>query len=255
MRHWSLLAAVALVASTGATMAGRTTAASVPTPVTRPFVGPGVPPQRLATLLVAHEAYLEPTATAQPLQLVEPRRPLTGERTGLPVLAAQGGAKGTYWLHVMLPGRPDGRTGWIDEAGTLRTTTSFAVVVNTAKRELIVYQFGRPVRSTSVVVGKPLTPTPIGRFFVEEVVRLPSTAVGAPYAFALSARSNVLQEFDGGPGQIALHGLGNIGGVPGTAESHGCVRLESAMLTWMVTRIGPGVPVTVESGIAVRGDV
>ena len=55
----------------------------------------------------------------------------------------------------------------------------------------------------------------------------------------------MLQEFDGGPGQIAVHGLANIGGVPGTAVSHGCVRLANATMRWLVIRIGPGVPVTI----------
>ena len=35
---------------------------------------------------------------------------------------------------------------------------------------------------------------------------LDASAAGGPYALATSARSNVLQEFEGGPGQIALHG-------------------------------------------------
>ncbi len=48
---------------------------------------------------------------------------------------------------------------------------------------------------------------------------------GGPFALALSARSNALQEFEGGPGQIALHGRDNLGGVLGAAESHGCMRL------------------------------
>jgi lipoprotein-anchoring transpeptidase ErfK/SrfK len=55
----------------------------------------------------------------------------------------------------------------------------------------------------------------------------------------------VLQEFDGGPGQIAVHGLSNVGGVPGTATSHGCVRLTDAAMRWLVVRIGPGTPVTI----------
>jgi lipoprotein-anchoring transpeptidase ErfK/SrfK len=71
--------------------------------------------------------------------------------------------------------------------------------------------------------------------------------VGAPYALALSARSNVLQEFDGGPGQIGLHGLSNVGGVLGSAASHGCVRLDNATMRWLVFRVGPGVPVTITS--------
>jgi lipoprotein-anchoring transpeptidase ErfK/SrfK len=97
------------------------------------------------------------------------------------------------------------------------------------------------------IVGKGSTPTPRGEFFVEEVIQLPARAVGAPFAFALSARSNVLQEFAGGPGQIGLHGLGNIGGTLGTAVSHGCVRLDNGALRWLITRTGPGTPVTITS--------
>ena len=95
------------------------------------------------------------------------------------------------------------------------------------------------------MVGKPSTPTPLGRFFVEEAVTLSQQASGAPYALALSARSNILQEFDGGPGQIALHGTNNIGGILGTAASHGCIRLDTPAITWLAARIGPGVPVTI----------
>ncbi len=68
---------------------------------------------------------------------------------------------------------------------------------------------------------------------------------GAPYALALSARSRVLQEFEGGPGQIALHGVDNIGGPLGSALSHGCVRMSSADVTWLATTIGAGVPVSI----------
>ena len=78
-------------------------------------------------------------------------------------------------------------------------------------------------------------------------MRLSPGGVGAPYALALSARSDVLQEFDGGPGQIALHGTDNVGGVLGTAASHGCMRLDTASITWLATRLGPGTPVTIEA--------
>ncbi len=75
---------------------------------------------------------------------------------------------------------------------------------------------------------------------------LPGSA-GGPFALALSARSNVLQEFGGGSGQIALHGLAHLGGTPGTAVSHGCVRLDDPSIRWMAARIAPGVPVTITS--------
>jgi lipoprotein-anchoring transpeptidase ErfK/SrfK len=88
-------------------------------------------------------------------------------------------------------------------------------------------------------------PTPLGTFFVEEAVKMDAGAVGGPYALALSARSNVLQEFDGGPGQIAIHGRDNVGGTLGTAASHGCVRLADSAMRWLVGRLGAGTPVTI----------
>ena len=77
------------------------------------------------------------------------------------------------------------------------------------------------------------------------VVALSPSDGGAPFALATSARSQVLQEFAGGPGQIALHGTRNISGALGTAVSHGCIRLSPAAITWMARRIGGGIPLTI----------
>jgi lipoprotein-anchoring transpeptidase ErfK/SrfK len=205
------------------------------------------PAQALAVLLGSHAAMSAPDERSTVLQLVGARRPITGERTVLPVIGRRSGADGVGWLHVRLPGRPNGHTGWIRRRATDATRTSWHIVVDTSERRVTVYKQGRPVRVFKAVVGKPATPTPPGAFFVEEVVQLRAGDVGAPFALALSARSNVLQEYEGGPGQIALHGLTNVGGVLGTAASHGCLRLDNDAMRWLVIRIGPGVPVTIMS--------
>jgi lipoprotein-anchoring transpeptidase ErfK/SrfK len=225
----TLLAALALLA---AAWTGAALAHGVPAPAVKPT-------QRLTALLSAHEAFSKPSRESAPLGRVHARRPLTGERTVLPVLGARVG-----WLHVRLPGRPNGHTGWIRRQATILRTTDWHLVIETSRRRVIVYRKGHPIRVFKAVVGKPSTPTPHGEFFVEEAIQLRATDVGAPFALALSSRSNVLQEFDGGPGQIALHGLDNIGGVLGSAVSHGCVRLADSAMRWLVVRIGPGVPVS-----------
>jgi lipoprotein-anchoring transpeptidase ErfK/SrfK len=94
-------------------------------------------------------------------------------------------------------------------------------------------------------VGEPSTPTPRGQFFIEEALKLSSRDAGGPFALATSARSSVFQEFEGGPGQIALHGTNHLSGALGTAASHGCVRLGTGAITWMAGRIGAGVPLTI----------
>jgi hypothetical protein len=40
-------------------------------------------------------------------------------------------------------------------------------------------------------------------------------------------------------------GDGKTAGVLGTAASHGCIRLDTQAITWLATRIEPGVPVTI----------
>jgi lipoprotein-anchoring transpeptidase ErfK/SrfK len=148
----------------------------------------------------------------------------------------------------MLPGRPNGARGWIAEQGTTLTATGWQIVVNLHRRRLRVYRMGDLLRTFAAVVGKPSTPTPTGSFFVQETLQMAPGELGGPYALALSARSNALHEFEGGPGQIAIHGRGGLGGRLGAAESHGCMRLSTAAIGWLARRIGPGVPVTVLRG-------
>jgi lipoprotein-anchoring transpeptidase ErfK/SrfK len=203
------------------------------------------PTQELATLLSSHKALLRPFAGSASLGLVQARRPITEARTMLPVFAHKRSSDGRRWLRVGIPGRPNGRTGWISQRATVVTVTYWHVLVSTSSRRVSVYRRGRRVRAFNAIVGKASTPTPLGKFFVEESIKLPAGAVGAPFALALSARSTVLQEFAGGPGQIALHGLTNVGGTLGTAASHGCVRLDNGAMSWLVRRVGPGAPVTI----------
>jgi lipoprotein-anchoring transpeptidase ErfK/SrfK len=201
--------------------------------------------QRVVILERAHKVFSRPNHRSHRLQAVRELRPITGERTVLPLLTRTTGRDGREWLRVMLPGRPNGHTAWISPRYTRYSATPWRLRADLSARRITVFRSGRVVQRFRAVVGKPSTPTPHGRFFVEETVALGRAAVGAPFALALSARSNVLQQFDGGPGQIALHGLGNVGGVPGTAASHGCLRLDRRSISWLAARIGPGVPVTI----------
>jgi hypothetical protein len=198
--------------------------------------------QELAALASSHLVFSSPGGRS--FEQISATRPITGEQTVLPVLKSSGSGNGG-WLQVRLPGRPNGKVGWIDRTGTKLEYTRWRLVVSTRQRRVDVYDAGRRVRSFSTVVGAPATPTPVGQFFVEESVALKPSAVGYPYALALSARSDVIQEFAGGPGQIALHGLDNVGGTPGTAISHGCLRLDTRDITWLASHINPGVPVVV----------
>jgi hypothetical protein len=194
----------------------------------------------IATLHHPAAVYRAPSLHASTRRVLPLYTPLSHQRTSLPVLGRR-----RRFLHVLLPGRPNGHSGWILARKARTWTTPWHVVVDTRSKRLFVFDGRRIARSFPVVVGKPSTPTPRGRFFVEEAIILPRHSPGWPYAFALSARSKVFQEFDGGPGQIAIHGVYGIGGTPGSAESHGCIRATPRALAYMIHRFGTGTPVLI----------
>lgn len=201
--------------------------------------------QPLVVLLHDHLARSAPSAHAGRVEAVAARRPLTRSRTILPVLGRASGPRAGSWLRVRLPGRPNGHAGWISTNRTRQTSTPWRLKVILSARRITVYRGGHVRRQFRVVIGKPSTPTPRGAFFVEEALALSSYEPGGPFALATSARSNVFQEFEGGPGQIGIHGTNNLSGAPGSASSHGCIRLRPRAITWLARRIGAGVPLTV----------
>lgn len=205
-------------------------------PVTQPTV----------ILLQDHVAHATADRRARVIEPVAAVRPLTQVRTVLPVMGAVKGKDGNRWVHVRLPGRPSGHTGWILADQTIRSSTEWRLVVTVSKRQVAVYRDGLLRRTFSAVVPKPSTPTPYGQFFVEEALAIPGDH-GGPFALAISARSDIFQEFEGGPGQIAIHGTNGLSEPLGSAASHGCIRLSPEAITWLSKRIGGGVPVTVRA--------
>jgi hypothetical protein len=167
-------------------------------------------------------------------------RPITGERTVLPVIREIPG-----WDRVRLPQRPDDSTGWVSTNHTSAGSTPWMIYVNRAERKARIFHSGRLLRTFSVVVGRPSLPTPAGAFFVAEDIDEGDVVTG-PYALATSAYSNVLQEFEGGPGQVALHGRDGLPEPLGTASSHGCIRFANQAITWLAQRVTLGTPIDID---------
>ncbi len=96
-------------------------------------------------------------------------------------------------------------------------------------------------------MGKSTTPTPPGEYYLTELIR-PSNPDGVygPYAFGLSAFSETLKSFAGGPGQLGLHGTNEPDKV-GTDVSHGCIRLTNDVISKLARTLPLGTPVQIEA--------
>ena len=234
-RGISLLAPALLALGIGSVLVAPPRAAGARVPASQPLV----------VLLHDHVVRARPSSRAWRVEAVSARRPLTRVRTVLPVLGRAGGGPRSAWVRVRLPGRPNGHSGWITTLRTRLTATEWHVSVALSARRVTVYRNGRAKRRFRAVVGKPSTPTPRGRFFVEEALALSPESAGGPFALATSARSRALHEFDGGPGQVAIHGTDNLSGALGSAVSHGCIRLGTRAIAWLAGHVGSGVPLTI----------
>ncbi|MGH3007868.1 MAG: L,D-transpeptidase [Gaiellaceae bacterium] len=150
------------------------------------------------------------------------------------------------WLHVSLPTRPDHATAWIRVRSVYLRSTDYRLVVDPSRHQLRLYQGRDQLLASPIAVGKSLTPTPRGTYFIAYALRTgdPGGPFG-PYAFGLSAYSNVLTNFAGGDGEIGLHGT-NEPRLLGRSVSHGCIRVANRVISRLANLIPLGTPVTIQ---------
>jgi len=152
---------------------------------------------------------------------------------------------GPQWIDVALPTRPNGSTGWVLRSQVSLTADPYRVAIDLAAHRLVLSRLGAVVVSTPIAIGAPGTRTPTGDFFVTELIKLTDPAgTYGPFAFGISAHSDFLTEFDGGDGQIGIHGTDDPSGI-GHDVSHGCVRLPNDELVNLVGVVPLGTPVRI----------
>lgn len=150
------------------------------------------------------------------------------------------------WEHVYLPTRPNGSTGWVRDAAVNLSLDPYRVVVSLRAHTLSVYKENRLIQRQPAGVGRSVVPTPAGTYFLVELLRQPSPdGPFGPYAFGLSAYSNVLYSFGGGPGQIGLHGTNEPASL-GIDASHGCIRISNAGIARLASLLPLGTPFVIK---------
>lgn len=150
------------------------------------------------------------------------------------------------WYQVRIPGRPNGRTGWVrsDSLGPLQTIRT-QLVVDRHTLRITLFRGGHKIFRAPVGVGKASTPTPGGHFWVREKLVLGGGhGVYGPLAFGTSAYSNKLTDWPRG-GVVGIHGTNEPNLVPGR-PSHGCIRMHNRDIKHLARLLPIGTPLLIK---------
>jgi lipoprotein-anchoring transpeptidase ErfK/SrfK len=148
------------------------------------------------------------------------------------------------WYRVQLPIKPNGIVGYVRAGDVRLLPVRTRIAVDVSARRLTYFRDGRPVLRVRVGVGSSRTPTPLGRFYVNQSFREDPSGPYGPAAIGISAYSNVLTWWaDGGP--IAIHGT-NRPSTIGEAASNGCIHVPNrvAQRLFRITRAGTPVVIS-----------
>lgn len=158
------------------------------------------------------------------------------------VLATQQRASG--WVKISIPGRPNGRFGWVRSSGVDLRPMPWQVVVRVDSRRLELWRGDELVHTSRVAVGRRGMETPTGLYYVTVRFRPVRQTFLGTFAFETSAYSK-LSEWPGG-GVVGLHGTWQPE-LLGQAVSHGCVRLPNDTANFLRDRIPVGTPIRIVS--------
>jgi lipoprotein-anchoring transpeptidase ErfK/SrfK len=182
------------------------------------------------------DLYASPTTTERVGALTSPN--LAGQTTTLRVATIVGDKALVY-----LPQRPNESRAWIWLGDVQLSQSPYKILVDTGAHTVSLFLRGQEIFTTIAGVGKASTPTPLGQYFVSDTWQLSSPGGPyGPYALGLSAYSEVLEQFGGGPGQTAIHGT-NQPGLLGGNPSAGCIRVSNAAITYLIGLVPLGTPV------------
>lgn len=151
---------------------------------------------------------------------------------------------GARWIEVPLPGRPNGRTGWVPAwtLGELHVLHDY-VRVDRETLNITLFRDGRPIFSAPVGVGRPSLPTPAGHFYITEKLLAIGGPFYGPFALGTSAYAPTLSEWPGG-GVVGIHGTDEPQLIPGY-PSHGCIRLRNGDIARLYRMVEVGTPIEI----------
>jgi lipoprotein-anchoring transpeptidase ErfK/SrfK len=145
------------------------------------------------------------------------------------------------WYRVSLPGRPNGRSGWVRADAVEIRPVQKRLFVDRGERKFEFWDGNKLLRRGKVGVGKPGAETPTGLFYVQSKF-VPQASILGAFAFETSAYSK-LTDWPGG-GVVGVHGT-PWPWLLGGAVSHGCVRLHNDDVNFLRSRMPEGTPIKI----------
>lgn len=183
-----------------------------------------------------------PSRSARVVATLEQFRPDFHPRTVLALEARlDRGGKAT-WYRIAVPGRPNGRTGWIPAGAADIHAVDRWLVIYRGSRKFELYVSGKLRRTGPVAVGARGMETPVGLFYVQSRFVPRKYPILGAYAFETSGYSK-LSDWPGG-GVVGVHGT-NTPALIGQAVSHGCVRLRNGDILALRELVRVGTPVKI----------
>jgi lipoprotein-anchoring transpeptidase ErfK/SrfK len=146
------------------------------------------------------------------------------------------------WYRISVPGRPNGRTGWIAARAVQLRPVQRQIVIYRAARRMELWHGSKREYATTVAVGAPGMETPLGLFYVTVRFRPVQQTFLGVFAFETSAYSK-LSDWPGG-GKVGIHGTYQPQ-LLGRAVSHGCVRMSNAAAAFLRDRVPVGTPIRI----------
>jgi lipoprotein-anchoring transpeptidase ErfK/SrfK len=140
-------------------------------------------------------------------------------------VAARRDAADRVWYRILLVGRPNGRSGWVQGTHVALQHAPARIEVERGAKRLRLTVRGRQLLSTVVAVGKAGAPTPVGYFYVTSRF-VPRNSFLGVFALELSAYSPTLTDWPGG-GVVGIHGT-SVPQLLGQNVSHGCIRVSNS---------------------------
>lgn len=149
------------------------------------------------------------------------------------------------YVKVSLPVKPNGQEGWIPRSAVEIEPVNHRAVINLTSDSVTVWDGDEVIVETKAVTGKPATPTPVGTFYVRDIIdqQNPGGSYG-PYIVALSGFSEVLDSFNGGLPALAIHGTNRPEQI-GSERSSGCIRIPNELISLVAESVPLGTPVTI----------